>query len=194
MTQSDVAVYMSPPRFSPLPLAQCFETVHANEILGHLEEMKGIITSTYGRILKLDSTKKITKKLAGAIADTATWMTNVSNECGEVLNCVLTTGEGAGLEDLCQGIVKRYQDAGEPEPEVMYVDRDCCNETGLTPVQVWFRPWKTRVKLDIFCLVEKHYNVALSDAHGYIITWLLLGSTLWNSKQVLRRFASRANS
>ncbi|KAI4800780.1 hypothetical protein KUCAC02_007078 [Chaenocephalus aceratus] len=79
--------------------------------------MKGIITSTYGRILKVDSTKKITKELAGAIADTATWMTNVSNECGEVLNCVLTTGEGAGLEDLCQGIVKRYQDAGEPEPE-----------------------------------------------------------------------------
>lgn len=58
-------------------------------------------------------------------------MTNVSNECGEVLNCVLTTGEGAGLEGLCQGIVKRYQDAGEPEPEVIYVDRDCCNETGI---------------------------------------------------------------
>ncbi|KAI9525194.1 hypothetical protein NQZ68_009402 [Dissostichus eleginoides] len=130
ITQSDVAVYMRPPPFSPLPLAQWFETVHANEILGHLEEMKGIITSTYGRILKLDSTKKITKKLAGGIADTATWMTNVSNECGEVLNCVLTTGERAGLEGLCQGIVKRYQDAGEPEPEVIYVDRDCCNETG----------------------------------------------------------------
>ncbi|KAI4799317.1 hypothetical protein KUCAC02_017016 [Chaenocephalus aceratus] len=39
----------------PRPLAQCFETVRANEIL---EEMKGIITSTYGRILKLNSTKK----------------------------------------------------------------------------------------------------------------------------------------
>lgn len=58
-------------------------------------------------------------------------MTNVSNECGQVLNCVLTTGEGAGLDDLCQGIVKRYQDAGEPEPDVIYVDRDCCSETGV---------------------------------------------------------------
>ncbi|KAJ4939221.1 hypothetical protein JOQ06_028677 [Pogonophryne albipinna] len=155
MTQSDVAVYMRPPRFSPLPLAQWFETVHANEILGHLEEMKGIITSTYGRILKLDSTKKITKKLAGAISDTATWMTNVSNECGEVLNCVLTTGEGAGLEDLCQGIVKRYQDAGEPEPEVIYVDRGCCNETGLTPVLVWFRPWKTQQESSWLCATTR---------------------------------------
>ncbi|KAJ4944759.1 hypothetical protein JOQ06_013299 [Pogonophryne albipinna] len=164
MTQSDGAVYMCPPRFSLLPLAQWFETVHANEILGHLEEMKGIITSTYGRILKLDSTKKITKKLAGAIADTATWMTNVSNECGEVLNCVLTTGEGAGLEDLCQGIVKRYQDAGEPEPEVIYVDRDCCNDTGLTPVQVWFQPWKTLVKLDIFHYMRR-FTTGLTTEH-----------------------------
>ncbi|KAJ4925483.1 hypothetical protein JOQ06_018213 [Pogonophryne albipinna] len=164
ITQSDGAVYTCPPRFRPLPLAQWFETVHANEILGHLEEMKGIITSTYGRILKLDSTKKITKKLAGAIADTATWMTNVSNECGEVLNCVLTTGEGAGLEDLCQGIVKRYQDAGEPEPEVIYVDRDCCNDTGLTPVQVWFRPWKTLVKLDIFHYMRR-FTTGLTTEH-----------------------------
>ena len=46
-------------------------------------------------------------------------MTNISNECGLVLNCVLTTGEGAGLEDLCQGIVKRYQDAGV---DLVFVD------------------------------------------------------------------------
>jgi len=58
-------------------------------------------------------------------------MTNVGNEFGQVLNCVLTTGEGAGIDDLCQGIVKRYKDAGEPEPAVIYVDRDCCSETGL---------------------------------------------------------------
>ncbi len=32
---------------------------HANEILGHLDELKGVITSTYGSILKLDSTKKV---------------------------------------------------------------------------------------------------------------------------------------
>lgn len=57
-------------------------------------------------------------------------MTNVSNEHGQVLNCVLTTGEGAGLDGMCQGIVKRYKDASEPEPDVIYVDQDCCSETG----------------------------------------------------------------
>lgn len=51
------------PPFCPLPLAQWFETVHANEILSHLDELKGVITSTFGRILKLDSTKKVNANL-----------------------------------------------------------------------------------------------------------------------------------
>lgn len=58
LTQSE-SVYQQPPRFCHLPLAQWFETVHANEILGHLDKLKSVITSTYGRILKLDSTKKV---------------------------------------------------------------------------------------------------------------------------------------
>ncbi|XP_053301817.1 uncharacterized protein LOC128460597 [Pleuronectes platessa] len=41
-----------------------------------------------------------------------------SSECGQLLNCVLTTVEGAGLDELCRGIVKRYKKAGEPEPEL----------------------------------------------------------------------------
>ena len=61
-------------------------------------------------------------------------MSNIGNEFGQVLNSVLTTGEGAGLDDLCQGIVKRYSDAGEPQPDAIYVDRDCCSETGALPL------------------------------------------------------------
>lgn len=127
-------IYQPPPAFSPLPLAQWFETVHGNDVLQHVQEMKGVITSTYGNILKLDSTKKITKKLAGGMEGGAAWMSNVGNEYGEVLNSVLTTGEGTGLQEMCQGIVKRYEDAGEPEPSVIYVDRDCCNDSGVTQV------------------------------------------------------------
>ena len=57
-------------------------------------------------------------------------MTNIGNERGQVLNSVLTTGEGSGLDELCQGIVKRYKDAGEPQPDAIYVDRDCCSDRG----------------------------------------------------------------
>ncbi|XP_041658918.1 uncharacterized protein LOC121519885 [Cheilinus undulatus] len=164
LTQSVEAHYQQPPPFN-LPLAQWFESVHANEIVGHLNEMKGVITSTYGRILKLDSTKKITKKLAGNISDTATWMTNVSNECGQILNCVLTTAEGAGLDEMCQGIVQRYRDAGEPEPEVIYVDRDCCSERGEPPVLVLFRPWSTKVRLDIFHFMRRFTSGLTTEHH-----------------------------
>ncbi|XP_016321228.1 uncharacterized protein LOC107672516 [Sinocyclocheilus anshuiensis] len=163
LTQLEV-VYEQPPPFCPLPLAWAVSNHCANEILSHLDELKGVITSTYGSILKLDSTKKITKKLAGGIADTATWMTNVGNEFGQVLNCVLTTGEGAGLDELCQGIVKRYKDAGEPEPAVIYVDRDCCSGTGVTPVLTWFRPWKVTVRLDVFHFMRR-FTAGLTTEH-----------------------------
>ena len=75
--------------------------------------------------------KQITKKLAGNIGETAAWMTNFGNEYGEILNSVLTTGEGAGLKEVCRGIVARYRDSGEPEPLVIYVDKDCCNDAGM---------------------------------------------------------------
>ncbi|KAL7375848.1 hypothetical protein ABVT39_025329 [Epinephelus coioides] len=35
------AGHIPPPPFRPLPLAQWFETVHSNDILSHLDEMKG---------------------------------------------------------------------------------------------------------------------------------------------------------
>lgn len=57
-------------------------------------------------------------------------MTNVGNEYGQILNSVLTTGEGAGLAGMCQGVVKRYRDPGEPQPDAIYVDRDCCSDKG----------------------------------------------------------------
>ncbi|KAK0152989.1 hypothetical protein N1851_005364 [Merluccius polli] len=158
------AVYPPPPPFRPLPLAQWFETVHSNDILSHVDEMKGVITSTYGRILKMDSTKKITKKLAGVIGDSAAWMTNIGNEFGQVLNSVLTTGEGAGLEDLCQGIVTRYQNAGQAEPEVIYVDRDCCSQSGVSSVAKLFDPWKSVVRLDSWHFMRR-FNCGLTTEH-----------------------------
>ena len=51
--------YLPPPPYTPVPLAQWFETAHGNEVLVHRDEMKGVITSTFGKILKLDSTKKV---------------------------------------------------------------------------------------------------------------------------------------
>ena len=53
------------------------------------------MTSTFGRIIKIDSTKKICRKLQGTSANMAVWATNVGNERGEVLITVLTESESA---------------------------------------------------------------------------------------------------
>ncbi|XP_059895233.1 uncharacterized protein LOC132448177 [Gadus macrocephalus] len=183
------AIYPPPPPFRPLPLAQWFETVHSNDILSHVEEMKGVITSTYGRILKMDSTKKVTKKLAGAIGDSAAWMSNIGNEFGQVLNSVLTTGEGAGLEELCQGVVTRYRNAGQPEPEAIYVDRDCCSQSGVSAVVKLFRPWRSAVRLDSFHFMRR-FNCGLTTEHhplyGTFCAKLSACIFLWDQEDVQR--------
>ena len=96
------------------------------------------LTSIFGSVLKMDSTKKILKKLAGKNKGTAKWVTNVSNENGEVLATVLTQAEGKDLQPLCDGLMKRYKDAEVPPPILLYVDKDCC-ESGFTPAKNLFK-------------------------------------------------------
>ncbi|XP_051250139.1 uncharacterized protein LOC127359931 [Dicentrarchus labrax] len=105
--------------------------VYCHDILSRLEDVKARVTSIFGSILKMDSTKKVTRKLAGAAAQTAAWATNVGNEHGQVLLSVLTDAEGAGLLSMAAGLMRRYRDAGvEPpsaplrRPGLLFVPRD----------------------------------------------------------------------
>lgn len=82
----------------------------------------------------------MTKKLAGAASDTAAWVTNVGNEHGQVLISVLTCSEGAeGLYPMAAGLMRRYQLAGVAPPQLMYVDRDCCNRDGVSKTAALFQ-------------------------------------------------------
>ncbi|XP_039634652.1 uncharacterized protein LOC120544755 [Perca fluviatilis] len=99
-----------PPQMPPLPSAVWLLTVYSHDVLTRLEEYKARITSTLGSILKMDSTKKVTKKLAGTAEDTAAWVTNVGNEHGQVLISVLTCSEGTeGLSPMAVGLMRRYR-------------------------------------------------------------------------------------
>ncbi|GFR95714.1 hypothetical protein ElyMa_000951600 [Elysia marginata] len=55
-----------------------------SDVHSRLHELKAKVTSTFGTILKRDSTKRVLKKLAGDAAGTAAWSTNVGNEHGQV--------------------------------------------------------------------------------------------------------------
>lgn len=82
------------------------------------------ITSVYGSVLKLDSTK-VVKKLQGAAANTASWATNVGNERGEVLISVLTKSESLeSLQKMAEGLMEQYKKAGKSPLVRLYTDRD----------------------------------------------------------------------
>lgn len=63
----------------------------------------------WGSILKIDSTKKVCKKLLGVATRSANWATNVGNERGEVVLSVLTESESmASLKKMADGLIDRY--------------------------------------------------------------------------------------
>ncbi|CAB4020973.1 Hypothetical predicted protein [Paramuricea clavata] len=108
--------FEEPPKFVPVPKYKWFLTVYVQDIMSRIDHIKASITSTFGRVIKMDSTKKIVKKLAGQSSGTASWATNVGNEMGQVLMSVLTASEGVGLAPMVNGLMKRYSTAGVPQP------------------------------------------------------------------------------
>ena len=58
--------------------------------------------------LQTEKQRKFVKKLAGHSAGTASWVTNVANEKGQILMSVLTASEGVRLAPMEAGLMKRY--------------------------------------------------------------------------------------
>ena len=83
--------------------------MYTRDVWSRLPQLCATATSVYGKILKIDSIRKVSKKLAGAAAGTATtWVTNVGNERGEVLISVVTDSEGMlALKRMADGLIRR---------------------------------------------------------------------------------------
>ena len=74
--------------------------------MGRLPFLLAETTSVFGSIIKIDSTKKICRKLQGADANTAMWATKVGNKRGEILITVLTQSKAlTDLQALLDGSV-----------------------------------------------------------------------------------------
>ena len=70
-------------------------------------------------VLKIDSTKKILRKLSGDSKASATWVTNVGNEYNTPI-----LQSNKSLKPLADVLVKRYADAKVNHPQILYTDRD----------------------------------------------------------------------
>ncbi|XP_060943163.1 uncharacterized protein LOC133020572 [Limanda limanda] len=190
--------FQEPPELLAIPSHRWMLTVYGRDILNRLDHIKASITCTFGSILKMDSTKKITKKLSGFAKGTALWLTSVSNEVGQILISVLTAQEGPALDNMAAGLIQRYKNAGVAPPKVLYVDCECCREgTIQTKLKQRFGGWPDLiVRLDIYHFMRRLASGCTKDAHPLYPTFMAkLSSCIfeWDSRDVaLLRRAKRA--
>ncbi|MEQ2191466.1 hypothetical protein XENOCAPTIV_029084 [Xenoophorus captivus] len=159
-------VCQEPPEPIDVPTDCWLLSVYGRDILSRIDHIKASITSTFGIILKLDSTKKITKKLAGNSKGTALWVSSVSNELGEILNSVLTVQEGPGLDRMAAGLMDRYHQDGVAPPKVLYVDCGCCVSERMSKLQDRFGQWPDlHIRLDMWHFMRRLAVGCTTDAH-----------------------------
>lgn len=176
--------YEEVPPFPAFPKAQYFLAVYVRDVYRRLPILLAEATSTCGSIIKIDSTYKVCKKLQGSDAHSANMATNVGNERGEILQCVLTTSEGAdSLQALADGLMERYEKHQQPHPLILYTDRDCCSSTGRSKFLELFGRWSNlQVRLDIWhffrrlglgCTSESHplYGTFMSQLSSCVFEW-----------------------
>ncbi|XP_047203981.1 uncharacterized protein LOC124857001 [Girardinichthys multiradiatus] len=156
-----------PLRMQPVPTSGWLLSAYARETFSQMEELQASVTSIFGSILKMESTKKVIKKLAGVDDGTAQWMSSVGNELGQVLICVVTAGEGYGLQDMAMGLQKRYELARRTPPEVLYVDRDCCRADGDSGAAApLFASWPLlEIRLDIWHFIRRLAAGVTAESH-----------------------------
>ncbi|XP_015252759.1 PREDICTED: uncharacterized protein LOC107099223 [Cyprinodon variegatus] len=166
--------FAPPPPMPPVPSPACLLTVYGYDMVMRLEEYKALITSTFGTILKIYSSKEVSKKLASATSNADTWITSVGNEHGQVLMSVLTCSEGSeGLSTMAAGLMKRYRLADKPPPLVVYVDRDCCSRDGVSKTAALFHEWGNLVvRLDIWHYMRCIAGGVTTESHELYPTFM----------------------
>ncbi|XP_053365178.1 uncharacterized protein LOC128535331 [Clarias gariepinus] len=70
--------FQDPPQPVAIPTHWWILAVYGRDILSRLDHIKARITSTFGTVLKIDSTKKITKMLSGIAKGTTLWLTSMN--------------------------------------------------------------------------------------------------------------------
>ena len=131
-----------------------------------LPSLLAAATSVFGTVLKINTTKKICRKLQGSASGTASWATNIGNEREAVASVLTASEDVASLKRLADGLMRRYEAAGEQPPSVLYTDRDCCAERGQSKMETLFGAWPDlNVRLDIW-----HFMRRLAQGMHYIYT------------------------
>ena len=113
-----------------------------HDVLSRLPDLLACVTSSYGSILRIDSTKKVTKKLSGALIGPPTLATR------EETSFSVLQKEWSQMAD---GIMDWYEPAKSTS-----TDRDCCAVDGPGRYKSLFDHWPTLlVRLDIWHFMRR---------------------------------------
>lgn len=186
-----LSTHESSPFFVSPPTPEWFLASYVRDVWSRLDTLKASATSIYGTILKIDSTKKITKKLHGKSANSASWCTNVGNERGEVLVSLLTTSEGLSKSNrMADGLMERYSQGVQPPPLVLYTDRNCCKTNDLLKFQKLFQLWDNLpVRLDLWHFKRRLSKACTNESHPLYGTFMAKISACifeWDSGDMLQ--------
>ena len=159
--------YERPPVFKRLPTATRFLAAYVRDVYTRIDVLKTAATSAYGSVLKIDSTKKVCKKLQGLAANTTSWCTNVGNEREEIVQLVLTSSESSvSLKKMADCLMSRYEKAGQPAPSVLYTDRDrCCLDGSSKYKELFGKSPNLEVRLDIWHYMRRLAVAVSSESH-----------------------------
>ncbi|KAK7131740.1 hypothetical protein R3I93_018338 [Phoxinus phoxinus] len=158
----------------------------------NVQDYRSQILSTFGTVLKMDSTKKVVKKLSGEGKGSAEWFTSIGNEFSQIVSFVLTCEESVEkLGPMCRGVVERFRLANQPAPKILYIDRGCCKAQGPTALETLFQPWVDDgmvVRLDIFHWIHRFDAALRTEAHAKYAAFksALAGSVLAYNREDLQ--------
>lgn len=113
---------------------------------------------------------QVVKKMSGEGKGTAQWFTSIGNEFSQVLTFVLTHEESyEAIRSMTLGLIDRFQQANQPVPKVLYVDRGCCRESGPTSIEKLFQPWVDQgmvIRLDIYHWHHRFDAAVRTESHS----------------------------
>nr|XP_008281292.1 PREDICTED: uncharacterized protein LOC103358197 [Stegastes partitus] len=162
--------FQAPPPLKELPSARLLRHAFLLSEAENVQDYRSQILSTFGTVLKMDSTKKVVKKLSGEGQGSAEWFTSIGNEHSQIVSFVLTCEESTEkLGPMCRGVVDRFRLANQPVPKILYVDRGCCRAQGPTAVEALFQPWVDCgmvVRLDIFHWIHRFDAAIRTESHA----------------------------
>ncbi|XP_048885476.1 uncharacterized protein LOC125751053 [Brienomyrus brachyistius] len=161
--------FKAPPPQREIPSARLLRHAFLLAEADNLRFYRSQILSTFGTVLKMDSTKKVVKKLSGEGHGSAEWFTSIGNEHSQIASFVLTCEKSTKeLQPMCHGVVERFRLADRPVPKILYVDRGCCRAKGPTAVETLFQPWVDNgmvVRLDISHWIRRFDAAIRTESH-----------------------------